>query len=102
LLSVVEYHKPNLLISLGDWDEAVDEAEFSKLLKRVKVWSIYGNHDNLGVLANMYNTVAGKLESIIMDDGEFREFDGLGFGAINRIIALKRKEKKGVPRKKPK
>ncbi len=36
-----------------------------------------------------------------MEDGEVREFGGLRSGAINGIIALRRKEKKGIPRKKP-
>jgi len=101
LLNVVEYHRPDLLISLGDWGEAVNESDFGELLRRVRVWSIYGNHENLGVLGKMFNIVGGKLEPVLMDDGEVREFGGLRFGAINGIIALKRREKDGVPRKRP-
>jgi len=101
LLDVVDYHRPDLLISLGDWGEAVNESDFGELLRRVRVWSIYGNHDVLGVLGRMFNIVSGKLESVLMDDGEIREFGGLRFGAINGIIALKRCGKEGVPRKRP-
>ena len=101
LLLVVDYHKPDLLISLGDWGYAVNPAEFYELLRRVRVWSIYGNHDNLEVLRKMYNVLADKYEQVLMDDGEIREIDGVRFGAINGIVALKRKERKGVPRKRP-
>ena len=55
----------------------------------------------MGVLKKMYNVLMDRYEPILMEDGEIREFGGLRFGAINGIIALKRKEKKGVPRKKP-
>ena len=101
LLGIVDYHKPDLLISLGDWGEAVNEIEFYELLKRVRVWSVYGNHENLEVLRNMCNILTGNYEPVLMEDSEIREFAGLRFGAINGIIALRRREKKGIPRKKP-
>ena len=101
LLSIVDYHKPDLLISLGDWGYDINSAEFYELLKRVRVWSIYGNHDNLEVLKSLYNVAAGRFEPVLMGDGEVREFSGLEFGGINGIVALRRKERKGVPRKLP-
>jgi len=99
LVDIVDYHKPNLLIGLGDWGEAVNEAEFYELLRKVRVWSIYGNHENLNVLKNAYNVLSGYHEPVLLSDGEVREFSGLRFGAINGIIALRRREKKGMPRK---
>ena len=99
--SIVDYHRPDMLISLGDWGEAVNEEEFYELLKKVRVWSIYGNHDNLEVIKKMYDILAGRYEPILMEDGEVRAADNIRFGAINGIIALKRREKKGIPRKKP-
>mgnify|MGYP001772727379 CR=1 FL=1 len=101
LLGIVDYHKPDLLISLGDWGYAVSPAEFYELLRRVRVWSIYGNHDNLEVLRSLCNVVIGRYEPILMGDGEVRELGGVRFGAINGIVALRRREKKGVPRKHP-
>ena len=99
LLGIVDLHKPDLLISLGDWGEAINEAEFYELLKKVRVWSIYGNHENLEVLKKMYNILVDSYEPILMNDGEVRELNGIKFGVINGIIALRRKEKKGIPRK---
>ncbi len=101
LMSIVDYHKPDLLISLGDWGEAVNEEEFFELLKKVRVWSIYGNHENIEVLKRMYNVLVDKYEPILMEDGEVRGFAGLRFGAINGIVALRRRMRKGVPRKRP-
>ncbi len=57
LLGIVDYHRPGLLISLGDWGEAINESEFHDLFKRVRVWSIYGNHNNLEVLKKMYDVL---------------------------------------------
>ena len=37
LLDIVDYYRPDLLISLGDWGEAIIEEEFYDLLKRVRV-----------------------------------------------------------------
>ncbi|MHC1627407.1 MAG: metallophosphoesterase family protein [Candidatus Nezhaarchaeales archaeon] len=101
LLSIVDYHRPDLLISLGDWGEAINPEEFYELLKRVRVWSIFGNHENLDVLRKMYNILTDTYEPILMGDGEVREFEGLKFGAINGIVALRRRERKGIPRKRP-
>ena len=101
LLGIVDYHRPNLLISLGDWGEAVNEEEFYGLLRRVRVWSVYGNHENLEVLKKMYNVLVDRYEPVLMKDGEVREFGGLRFGAINGIVALRRRSRKGVPRKNP-
>ena len=101
LLDIVDYHKPGLLISLGDWGEATNEDEFYELLKKTRVWSIYGNHDNLDVLRKMYNILTDNYEPVLMNDGEIRELGGIRFGAINGIVALRRREKRGVPRKSP-
>jgi len=98
LLSVVDFHRPDLLISLGDWGEGVSETEFYGLLRRTHTWSLYGNHDNLEILRKLRNTSG---EPVLFNDGEIREAYELRFGAINGIIALKRLEKKGIPRKRP-
>ncbi len=101
LLSIVERHRPDLLVGLGDWGEAINEGEFYGLLRMVRVWSIYGNHENMGVLEKMYNVLSESYEPVLMGDGEVREFAGLRFGAINGIISLKKRSRRGVPRKRP-
>jgi len=101
LMTIIDYHRPDLLISLGDWGEAINEAEFYELLKKVRVWSIYGNHENLEVLKKMYNVITDSYEPVLMGDGEVREFNGVRFGGINGIVALRCRLRKGIPRKRP-
>lgn len=96
LLSIVDYHRPDLLISLGDWGYAVNFDEFYELLERVRVWSIYGNHDNLDVLELLRNKLADKPEPVLIKDGGVREFGGLRFGAINGVAALGKKDKRAL------
>jgi len=40
--------------------------------------------------------MAGKLEPALFEDGEIREFNGLMFRAINGIVVLRRREKRGI------
>ncbi len=47
----------------------------------------------------MYNVFINSYEPILIGDKEVRVVNGIRFGAINGIGALRRREKKGVPRK---
>ena len=99
LLGIVELQDPELLVGLGDWGGAVNPLEFEVLLSRVRVWSIYGNHDRLEVLSSLYNMVSGRREPVLMRDGEIRVAWGLRFGAINGIVSQRDGMRRGAPRK---
>jgi len=99
LMEIVDYHRPNLLLSCGDWGSAINPEEFYKLLERTTVLTIYGNHDNMDVLTKMYNIRTSNYLPILMKDGEIYKFNDLNIAGINGIIAKKKKTKKGVPRK---
>jgi len=101
LLSIVDYHKPDLLLSCGDWGTAINFEEFYKLLKKTVVLTIHGNHENMDVLTKIYNIRTNNYLPILMEDGKVYELYGLRIAGINGIIAVKRKVKKGVPRKTP-
>jgi len=101
LLSIVDYHKPDLLLSCGDWGAGVSEAEFYELLKKTIVLTIYGNHENMDVLVKLYNVRTSNYLPVLMEDGKVYEIDSLRIAGISGIIAKKRKMKKGVPRKTP-
>jgi len=101
LLSIVDYHKPDLLLSCGDWGSAISFGEFYELLKKTIVLSIYGNHENMEVLAKLYNIKSDKYLPVLMNDGEVYEFEGIKIAGISGIISEKRRTKKGVPRKRP-
>ena len=101
LLNIVDIHKPDLLLSCGDWGIAISKPEFYELLKRVLVLSIYGNHENMDVLNCIYNIKSKEYLPVLMEDGKIYEFNNLRITGINGIIAEKKKIKKGVPRKTP-
>jgi predicted phosphodiesterase len=99
LLSIVNYHKPDLLLSCGDWGIAISFEEFYELLKKTIVLSIYGNHENMGVLVKLYNIRLDRHLPVLMEDGKIYEVGGFRIAGINGIIVSKRKVKKGIPRK---
>ena len=101
LLLIVDYHKPDLLLSCGDWGTAVNEAEFYELLRRTLVLTIYGNHENMDVLVKLRNVKSRTCLPVLMEDGRVYEFNGLRIAGISGIIALKKKIRKGVPRRTP-
>jgi Icc-related predicted phosphoesterase len=101
LIQVVGYHRPDYLLSGGDWGPAVNVMEFYELLRRVTVLTIYGNHENMGVLTKLQNIQTNYNVSVLMEDGKVYELEGVKIAGINGIISKKRKTKKGVPRKKP-
>ena len=101
LLSIVDYHKPDLLLSCGDWGSAISFGEFYELLKKTIVLSIYGNHENMEVLTKLYNIKSDKYLPVLMEDGRIYEFCSLKIAGISGIISTKRKSRKGVPRKRP-
>ena len=101
LIEVVDYHRPDYLLSCGDWDSAINEAEFYELLKKTIVLTIYGNHENMDVLVKLYNIRASNYLPVLMEDAKIYDIGDLKIADINGIIAKKRKVKKGVPRKTP-
>ena len=101
LVSIVNYHKPDLLLSCGDWGTAINENEFHELLRKTTVLTIYGNHENMDVLTKLYNVKYDMHLPVLMEDAKVYELYGLRIAGINGIIASKKKVKKGVPRKTP-
>jgi len=101
LLSIVDYHKPDYLLSCGDWGSAINEEEFYELLRRVIVLTIYGNHEDMDVLTRLYNVRTNEYLPVLMEDAKIYELNGLKIAGVNGIIAKKRKTKKGVPRRTP-
>ena len=101
LMDIIDYHKPDLLLSCGDWGTAITYEKFYDLLEKCLVLTIYGNHENMSVLKSLYNVKTNGHLPILMEDGTIYEFDGLKIAGINGIISERRKSKKGIPRKRP-
>jgi len=98
-MSIVDYHKPDVLLSCGEWGSAINPEEFYELLRKTVVLTIYGNRENMSVLTSIYNVKSNSYLPVLMEDGRVYEIGGLKIAGISGIIAKKRKMKKGVPRK---
>jgi predicted phosphodiesterase len=53
LLNVLDELKPDYLIGAGDWEEAVTADDFSEILTRARLITVYGNHGNFTIIKNL-------------------------------------------------
>lgn len=101
LLTIVDYHKPEVILSAGDWGTAVSWEDFENLLEKTVVLSIYGNHDNVSLLAELLNKRYRHRTPVLVEDGEIYEIAGLRIAGINGIISYKDRTGKHMHRRKP-
>jgi Icc-related predicted phosphoesterase len=78
--------RPDLVISCGDWGDAdeVTEADLGALLETAPVYTTYGNHDALDVLARLRNRDGSP---VLLPQGTVHVFAGLRLAAIGGIWA---------------
>lgn len=81
----------DLLLCCGDWGDPdqIDEERFRRILADVAVLSIYGNHDDHELLSKATNADG---TSVLLEDGEIRQRDGLKFAGISGIWAKSHKK----------
>ncbi|RLE64622.1 MAG: hypothetical protein DRJ47_07135 [Thermoprotei archaeon] len=84
--------------SLGDLGVGFNYKRFEEIFSKTKFYMIYGNHDDMEWLSSLRNKDGTPA---LLRDAEIVRVGELRFGAINGIISLKRRSRKGVPRKKP-
>jgi predicted phosphodiesterase len=53
LLDVLDELKPNYLIGAGDWGEAMTAEDFSEILARARLITVYGNHESFTIIKNL-------------------------------------------------
>jgi Icc-related predicted phosphoesterase len=77
---------PGLILSCGDWGdpEQVDESAFAALLDVAPVYTTFGNHDPIDLLARLRNRDDSP---VLLAQGEPREVAGLRLAAIGGIWA---------------
>ncbi len=77
---------PELILSCGDWGdpEEVDESTFAALLEVAPVYTTFGNHDPIELLARLRNRDDSP---VLLAQGELREVAGLRLAAIGGIWA---------------
>jgi Icc-related predicted phosphoesterase len=79
-------HRPDLILSCGDWGdpEQVSQQAFEDLLRLVPVYTTFGNHDPLEMLARLQNSDGSP---VLIGQGLVQEFAGLRLAAIGGIWA---------------
>jgi uncharacterized protein len=78
--------RPDLILSCGDWGDAeqVSEQVLQGLLRLVPVYTTFGNHDPLEILARLKNR---DQSPVLIGQGLVQEIAGLRLGAIGGIWA---------------
>ena len=81
LFELINYHKPNILLSNGDLGEAINEEIINKIKQNCIFYVIYGNHDNIEIL---------RKTGVLIEDGEIKEIEGIKISGINGIIGFRK------------
>ena len=84
LLNVLDELKPDYLIGAGDWGEAMTADDFSEILARARLITVYGNHENFAVIKNLS-----------IRDGQVVRVGELRVSGINGLIGYD--EDYGIP-----
>ncbi|MFO0889831.1 MAG: metallophosphoesterase [Isosphaeraceae bacterium] len=78
--------RPDLLLCCGDWGDPgeVSEADLAEFTAICAVFTTFGNHDDLELLARTSNADGSR---ILLEQGKVREANGLRIAAIGGIWA---------------
>ena len=78
--------RPDLLLCCGDWGDAdqVAEPALTELLEVVPIYTTFGNHDPLELLARLRNRDGS---AVLLEQGQVHEYGGLRVAAIGGIWA---------------
>jgi uncharacterized protein len=81
-----ESHRPDLILSCGDWGDPgeVGESAVTAFLERVPIYTTFGNHDPLDLLSRLQNQDG---TAVLLGQGAVHEFGGLRLAAIGGIWA---------------
>ena len=84
----LDIESPDGLLCVGDWGDPgqIPEDVWDPLLSRVPVLSVFGNHDDLPLLATLRNPLDDS--SVLLEQGERRnDFHGVSVAGISGIWA---------------
>ncbi len=87
LFRVLDTERPDGLLCVGDWGDPgqIETGTWADILARVPVLSVYGNHDDLPLLAALRNADGTP---VLLAQGERREgFCGLAVAGVSGIWA---------------
>jgi Icc-related predicted phosphoesterase len=79
-------HRPDLILSCGDWGDPDEVAEPAVMafLEQVAVYTTFGNHDPVEMLSRLRNQDGS---AVLLGQGAVQEFGGLRLAAIGGIWA---------------
>ncbi|MFZ8809682.1 MAG: metallophosphoesterase family protein [Pyrobaculum sp.] len=75
LLHVLDGLEPEVLVSAGDWGEAMTVDDFFQIASRVRLVTVYGNHENFSAV-----------RSFVLRDGEVVEAGGFRIAGVNGLV----------------
>jgi hypothetical protein len=75
LLGLLETVRPEVLVSAGDWGEAMTVDDFFQIASRVRLVTVYGNHENFPAV-----------RSFVLRDGEVVEVGGFRIAGVNGLV----------------
>jgi len=75
LNELIDEIKPNVLLSAGDWDKDVTPNDFSIISSKVKLITIYGNHENFNII-----------KDYSIKDGKVIKLDNITISGINGLL----------------
>lgn len=86
VFAAMELSEPDMILSCGDWGEnsVLYAEQFVRLLKRTRVYTVYGNHDDNNWLSEARNSDG---TSVFIPSGAVVKVDGIKIGGINGIWA---------------
>lgn len=88
LLGIIDEVKADVLISAGDWDEGMSDYDFQRIISKVKMFTVYGNHENFSIITRY-----------AIPDGKVFEVGVLKIAGINGLIGDGKKVYEITPNK---
>ncbi|MGC9133712.1 metallophosphoesterase family protein [Caldisphaera sp.] len=78
LNKLIDKIKPDVLLSAGDWDKDVTPKDFSIISSKVKLITIYGNHENFNII-----------KDYSIKDGKVIKLNNISISGINGLLEEK-------------
>lgn len=91
LFSALDFEQPDLVICAGDWGDpgTIPVETYRGLLERFPIVTVYGNHDDIGLLSILQNADGTP---VLLRNGEVIEIKGVTIAGINGIWAKSKRK----------